>query len=223
MKVILKKIPLYESFDFNTEEDENFDVIIESHRYKKFLEENYIIIGQVRPYKKDGILFVNIDGDIMVKNIHITSLTNGLFCFGKVKGSFDCSNCYSLKSLEGAPKEVGEDFNCFKCEFLTSLEGAPEKVGRYFDCAKCISLMSLKGAPKEVGGSFSCDNCKSLTSLEGAPEKIVGDFYCFSCKSLTSLKGAPKEVGGDFDCIFCSSLKSIDLPTTTTIKGKILS
>ena len=91
MKVILKKIPLYESFDFDSAEDENyFDAIIEFNRYKEFLESNYIIDGQIRPYKKDGMFFIDIDGDVMV-NKEITSLTDGRFCFGKVKGNFICS------------------------------------------------------------------------------------------------------------------------------------
>ena len=73
MKVILKKIPLYESFDFDSYEDENFDDIIESHRYKKFLEDNYDIKGIIRHYKKDGVFFIDIDGSVTVKNENLTS------------------------------------------------------------------------------------------------------------------------------------------------------
>jgi hypothetical protein len=36
------------------------------------------------------------------------------------------------------------------------------------------------------------------------------------------LKDAPKKVEGSFYCKSCASLKSIDLPTTTKIKGEIL-
>ena len=50
-----------------------------------------------------------------------------------IKNDFSCSNCNSLTSLEGAPKEVGRDFSCNYCTSLTSLEGAPQKVGRYFN------------------------------------------------------------------------------------------
>ena len=194
MKFILKKIPLYESFDFDSE-DENFDAIIESHRYKKFLEDNYDIKGVIRPYKKDGVLFIDIDGKVMIKNEELTSLTNGMFCFGIVKGGFDCSYCESLTSLEGAPKEVGGPFICYSCTSLETLEGAPRKVGKSFDCDYCNSLTSLKGAPKEVGGYFSCSYCYSLKSLKGIPKEIGGNFYCYSLK--------------------------IDIPTTTKIKGEI--
>ncbi len=31
--------------------------------------------------------------------------------FGRVRGGFDCSS-NSLTSLQGAPKEVGDDFDC---------------------------------------------------------------------------------------------------------------
>ena len=88
MKVILKKIPLYELFDFDSDEDESFDAVIELHRYKKFLEENYEITGIIKPHKKDGKLFIDVEGNVTVKNLNIKSLTNGQFHFGKVKGNF---------------------------------------------------------------------------------------------------------------------------------------
>ena len=237
---------LNESFDFDSDEDEdfNFDDIIESHRYKKFLEDNYNIRSVIRPYKKDGKLFIDIDGNVKVKNEKLTSLTNGQFCFGKVRGHFDCNDCKSLTSLEGAPEKVGGNFYCFNCESLKSLEGAPKKVGGCFSFYNCKSLTSLEGAPREMSGGFYCERCSSLKSLDGAPKEVGGDFDCNKCISLTSLKGAPKEVGGDFDCSWCESLKtlegapskvggnfkchccksltSIDFPTTTKIKGEII-
>ena len=152
MKVILKKIPLYEAFDFDSDKVENIEAIIESHRYKKFLEENYEITGDIKPYKKDGILFIDVNGDISVKNEKLSSLTNGNFRFGKVKRNFDCSWCEFLKTLEGAPEKVGWSFICSYCNSLTSLEGAPSKVGGGFYCNYCESLISLEGAPNEVGG-----------------------------------------------------------------------
>ena len=196
MKVILKKIPLYESFDFDSE-DENLDVIIESYRYKKFIEDNYDINGaQIRLYKKDGMLFIDVDGDVMVKNIELSSLTNGQFCFGRVKGNFGCSNCRLLTSLEGAPEKVERNFNCGFCSSLTSLKGAPKEVGKNFNCEYCQSLISIKGAPEKVGMDFNCPNCKSLISLEGAPKVVGGNFKCCGCESLKSLKGVSSKVDG---------------------------
>ena len=181
--------------------------------------------------------------NVNIANRNIISLTNDMFIW-KIVESFNCSNCPSLISLEGAPEKVGRNFDCSNCESLKSLEGAPEKVGRNFDCSYCPSLISLEGSPKEVGRDFYCYDCKSLTSLEGSPKEIDGNFLCNNCdslkalkcspkkvggrfdchrcKSLTSLEGAPKEVKGDFDCSECDSLKSTDLPSTTKIKGKII-
>jgi hypothetical protein len=55
------------------------------------------------------------------------------FAFGKVGGSFECSD-NQLVSLEGAPTKVGGDFACYGNR-LTSLEGAPTKVGGNFWCS----------------------------------------------------------------------------------------
>ena len=74
---------------------------------EKFIEDNYKCKQFVISNKpnKDG-KFVVDGGNIQVTNKNITSLTNNLFIWGKVKGEFDCSNCKSLISLEGAPEEV---------------------------------------------------------------------------------------------------------------------
>jgi hypothetical protein len=185
---------------------------------------------------------VDYDGDIRFK-IHITSLTNGIFQWGKIGGYFDCSQCESLKTLEGAPKIVGRFFNCSYCKLLKSLggapkevgwdfyckscpldslEGAPEKVCRSFFCNNCSSLKTLEGTPKEVGGSFECSNCSSLKTLEGAP-KIVGRFFnCSRCYNLESLKGAPKKVGWYFDCTNCGTkFTEKDVKKVSKVKGDI--
>ena len=55
--------------------------------------------------------------DILVTNKNITSLTNNLFIWGKVKRDFSCYNCKSLISLKGAPEEVGETFSIYGNKF----------------------------------------------------------------------------------------------------------
>ncbi len=132
----------------------NDDVII-----RKYINDNYAITGNLT-ISKDHV--VDCDGGVYVKNKSITSLTDGLFRWGKVRSHFDCNYCENLKNLEGAPKEVGWDFNCNYCE----------------------KLISLKGAPEKIDGDFYCSNCKNLRSLESAPEKIKGFFYCVNCKNL---------------------------------------
>ena len=120
---------------------------------EQFLEDNYD--GTFSITLVDGNYIVDSRTDVEVKNTNITSLTNGMFEFGKVR-DFDCSSCKSLVSLEGAPKEVGGCFYCDNCNSLTSLEGAPKEVSEDFSCAFCNSLKTLKGAPVKVGGDFSC-------------------------------------------------------------------
>ena len=79
----------------------------------------------------------------ILKNLHKVEdyywfVADGHFCFidknGNeaknviIKNDFSCSDCTSLTSLEGAPKEVGKDFYCSGCTSLTSLEGAPKEL-----------------------------------------------------------------------------------------------
>ena len=123
-------------------------------------------------YITDGNV-INSKGYIFIRN---TDLVNGKlpFKFGRVDKDFDCRECTSLKSLKGAPQEVGRNFYCRDCPSLKSLKGAPQEVGIDFICHKCTSLTSLEGAPQKVGGDFYCRNCTSLTSHEGAPKKLGG-------------------------------------------------
>ena len=101
-------------------------------------------------------LTINSSSDIKIINRSLTEFPSYIH-FGTVKGDFICSNCITLKSLKGVPKEVGEDFCCNYCNSLTSLEGAPAKVGGDFYCNDCASLKSLKGAPKEISGNLYCN------------------------------------------------------------------
>ena len=199
---------LYESLldDFDTL-NSNIDPLEE---IKQFLEENYegeYIISK-KP-NKDGLYEVSSYGDIRIKNLNITSLTNDLFVWTKANKSFYGNYSKFLTSLEGAPKEVGGNFSFYDCDSLTSLKGAPEKVGGDFYCIACDSLKSLEGAPKKVGGNFNCSDCQSLPSLKGAPEEVDGFFFCRFCTAIKSLEGAPKKVGDKFSCVHCKSLKSL--------------
>jgi hypothetical protein len=152
---------------------------------KAFLKENFRGASSCkisRNPNSDGKYEVSSPKSIEAKNDTITSLTNGMFVWNKIDGDFKLYFCTLLKSLEGAPKEVGGTFDCSRCDSLKSLEGAPEKVGRNFYCGLCSSLESLKGAPEKVEGDFYCNFNKSLTSLEGAPKEVEGDFGCSHCK-----------------------------------------
>jgi hypothetical protein len=71
--------------------------------------------------------------------------------FGKVSGDFLCHG-NQLRTLEGAPRVVGEDFYCFDNQ-----------------------LRTLEGSPREVGGGFLCYG-NPLISLERTPEVIKDEF-----------------------------------------------
>jgi hypothetical protein len=123
---------------------------------------------------------VDVYGDFHCPSQGLTDLKG--IIFGKIEGSFDCSN-----------------------NRLTSLEGAPQEVGGGFDCSRNL-LKSLEGAAKKVGTSFLCYG-NQLTSLEGSPRRTMS-FYCYH-NDLTSLKGAPEIVHGFFDCSN-NSITSLD-------------
>jgi hypothetical protein len=66
-----------------------------------------------------------------------------------------------LISLQGAPRTV-ESFYC-NSNNLKTLDGAPDEVGLSFNCAE-NNLVSLVGAPKKVFFDFSCgDNAVQFT------------------------------------------------------------
>ena len=90
---------------------------------KQFLKDNYR--GRFQMVLVEGKYIVNSKTNVEIKNTNITSLTNGMFEFGKVR-DFNCSYCKSLTSLKGAPKKVEGSFDCSFCKSLKTLEGAPK-------------------------------------------------------------------------------------------------
>ena len=72
---------------------------------KAFLKENYI--GSIKISRKpniNGKYEVLSTKNIRVKNYNMTSLTNGMFIWTTVNGSFEFINCNFLESFEGAPE-----------------------------------------------------------------------------------------------------------------------
>ena len=171
---------------------------------RESLLKKFLYNPQTNRYDYDGDLNKN-DLSILVSEDKDGLIIN----FGKVTGSFDCSSL-GLKSLKGAPKEVGGKFDC-SFNQLTSLEGAPQTVSGNFYCYH-NKLTSLEGAPKEVGGGFYC-SYNQLMFLKGAPREvggIIGGSFDCSNNQLPSLEGAPKKVGGNFYCRSNINLHSID-------------
>ena len=121
---------------------------------RESLLKKFLYIPQTNRYDYDGDLNKN-DLSILVSEDKDGFIIN----FGKVTGDFNCSDL-GLKSLKGAPREVGGI------------------VGGSFSCSN-NKLISLEGAPQKVGGDFYCRNNPDLNSLDGIGEvrgKIYKDF-----------------------------------------------
>ena len=128
---------------------------------KEFLKANYRCKGSIKISEKpnkDDLYEVSSDSVVEVTNKYIISLTNGMFIWATVDGSFYCNNCKFLKSLEGAPKKIDGGFYCSSCQSLKSLEGAPKKVGEGFYCNKCAGRFTIKDVKKisNVKGEIKC-------------------------------------------------------------------
>ena len=141
--------------------EDNIDNVDESikDQIKQFLKNNFKNASKFKISTKpntNGKYEVSSNGDVVIKNKHITSLTNGSFIWTNIKGDFICHNCDSLTSLKGAPKVVGGLFNCEYCNSLTSLEGAPEKVCGHFSCSECGVAFTTNDVKKvsKVGGGI---------------------------------------------------------------------
>ena len=137
---------------------------------KEWIKNNYRIYGKLTI---SDDLIVDCDGSVFVENKNITSLTNGLFRWGKVNKSFICSSCKNLTSLEGAPKEVVGGFYCNGCDNIKSLQGAPKKVGGEFECSGCENLITLEGAPEKVRNEIFCANCNNLKITDSDRKKYI--------------------------------------------------
>ena len=151
---------------------DSFDKNIKAE-IKKFLKLNYKGYSNCKISREPnqyGKYEVSSAKGIEVKNKNITSLTNGTFVWSEVTGNFNCLDCYSLKSLEGAPEKVGGKFDCSSCDSLTSLKGAPKETTNKFICSSCASLTSLKGISK-TAKVIDASNNVNLKSLDGLPEE----------------------------------------------------
>ena len=138
--------------------DDNIDNVDKNikDQIKQFLNDNFDKAFLYKISDKpnaDGKYEVSSSNNITVENKKITSLTNKSFIWTTVDGDFDCSDCKSLKSLEGAPKEV-ENFSCTNCTSLKSLEGASKEVYGDFLCSYC-------------GIKFTTDDVKKVSNVKG--------------------------------------------------------
>lgn len=133
---------------------------------------------------------VTVTGSVGFKASKRDSVYDIRVRFTTVSGEFDCHDCPNLRSLQGAPDDVGADFSCTFCLSLNDLQGGPKTVGGTYYAGHC-DLTSLRGAPTAVlNGGFHCE-ANRLTDLEGAPHIVNGIFDCTHCNKLETLYGAP--------------------------------
>ena len=189
--------------------DKTTDEKLIKDNIEQFLKDNFNIKEidintRIKIVKKKDTFVVNGLKRIIILNKDITSLTNGMFEWGKCSGVFEVKDCHKLTDLTGSPKSC-EYFYCENCNSLTSLKGAPQEANT-FRCSGCTNLKTLEGAPRECD-YFYCENCNSLTSLKGAPISC-GHFYCNYCDNLVSLEGCPQKLKF-LACKNCPKLKSI--------------
>lgn len=154
--------------------------------FDKLFKENEMIKNNDGSY--------NVNDDVIICGMELTSLKNINYTLNHIRGHFDCSDNY-LRNLTNCPKIVDYVFDCSN-NYLRNLIGAPARV-ETFKCYK-NKLTSLEGCSKIINGCFLCYE-NNLTNLIGCPNVISG--VCdFDRNNLTSLKGCPKEVGGNFYC-----------------------
>ena len=106
----------------------------------------------------------------------VTSLTNGMFQWGKIDGVFYCG--YSrIKNFEGGPKKVNNTFNCDHCLDLVDMKGAPDYIGGTFYCHQCPNLQHIT-MPEYVKNGTSFGGLPSLKdNLEKMAQKVQYPVY----------------------------------------------
>ena len=129
-------------------------------------------------YLRDYRLFESRDGLTDEQRKFLDKNTEGTWSVNSeglvdIKGSFWCQD-QGLEDFLGIRfGKVSGGFYCYYNQ-LRTLEGAPREVGGNFDCDG-NQLRTLEGSPREVDGNFYCYE-NPLVSLEGAPEVIKIDF-----------------------------------------------
>lgn len=140
-----------------------------------------------------------IDGYVQINNLflkEIPEILNGVH----IKGDFDVS-FNVLKSLNNSPVKVDGAFKCMYNRNLKSLLGAPKEVGNII--VHNCSLRDLNGFPKINKANGHVDvSSNRLTSLVGLPTIVVGKLSIYNNPGLKTLAGCPELVRGDFEALW---------------------
>ena len=161
---------------------------------------------------------IDVDGDVSLMELNYEKFP---VKFGIVTGTFNCHGMKQLKTLEGAPYEVGGVFKCSRCISLNNFEGAPQKAIS-IAAQNCLSIISLKGLPEEIPGTFIIDGCINLESLEHGPKSVGRDYSCIRCEKIESLEGIAKKIGRDLYMQKCKNLKTIEELQHVKVEGAII-
>lgn len=140
-----------------------------------------------------------IDGYVQINNLffkEIPEILNGVH----IKGDFDVS-FNVLKSLNNSPVKVDGAFKCMYNRNLKSLLGAPKEVGNII--VHNCGLRDLNGFPKINKANGHVDiSSNRLTSLVGLPTIVVGKLSIYNNPGLKTLAGCPELVRGDFEALW---------------------
>ena len=135
-----------DAYDINDNRVTDINSLINKYNLKEILKP-YNLEERKEKYKKsiikllqqeiiEGDLYIDFDlgdiqiktkvikGDLKINNKDITKLPD--FSNTIIKGNFHCSECTSLKTLEGATQQC-KTFYCYNCTSLKTLEGAPQQ------------------------------------------------------------------------------------------------
>ena len=141
----------------------------------------------------------HIDGSVKIDSLffkEIPEILNGVH----IKGDFDVS-FNVLKSLNNSPVKVDGAFKCMYNRNLKSLLGAPKEVGNII--VHNCSLGDLNGFPKINKANGHVDiSSNRLTSLVGLPTIVVGKLSIYNNPGLKTLAGCPELVRGDFEALW---------------------
>ena len=142
------------------------------------------ITMSLRKITPDGTnsIVVDIAGDFDCMGQDLTDFRGVVF--GRVLGSFRCSH-NRLKTLAGAPREVGGIFLCNNNE-LTNLIGGPEKVGDLQ--VNRNQLVSLEGAPTGFVGVAGI-TADRIFSSNPVSERTLFYIYQYMLRGFTYQKG----------------------------------
>jgi hypothetical protein len=184
----------------------------ELHESSKFLSDDSAIDSwlksvNIKSYIINSDHTVDVDGPVILYEMHLRDLDKLPVKFRKVTGNFIMEGC-AITTLQGCPDEVGAKFEVNNCNRIANIVGCPKIVINDFKCTRASNLQSLHGFNSTVGGNASFSFDAKLQDLLGYAATVKGGLDLDSCHGLISLKGCPREI----DYLYlrgCSNLKSL--------------